>query len=221
MDNLTEENKQKALKDFSVYYDELIIWNKKFNLTAITEREEVAIKHFADSLEGLPYFVGRVLDVGSGAGFPSVPIAMLNDTLTLTLIDSVNKKVNFLKHIIEKLSLKAIALHIRAEDLARTKHRESFDTVTARALAPLSTLVEYLLPQVKVGGIAVIYKGEATAELNQAKTAIATLGGKIEQIKKYRLPRMDNERTLILIRKIVPTPNEYPRSGNKPRMSPL
>jgi 16S rRNA (guanine527-N7)-methyltransferase len=221
LDKLTTEEAAKALRSFDIYYEELTEWNEKFNLTAIKGREETIVKHFADSLEGLPYFAGRILDVGSGAGFPSVPIAIADKTLRFTLIDSINKKVNFLKHIIDKLSLNAKVLHIRAEDIAGTGMRESFDTVTARAVAPLNTLAEYVLPLVKVGGSAVIYKGEATEELEQAEKAILTLGGSVKEVKKYSLPGIDNDRTLIIIKKIVKTPPEYPRQGNKARQSPI
>lgn len=221
LDKLTAEEAAKALRSFDIYYEELTEWNEKFNLTAIKGREETIVKHFADSLEGLPYFAGRILDVGSGAGFPSVPIAIADKTLRFTLIDSVNKKVNFLKYIIDKLSLNAKALHIRAEDIAGTGMRESFDTVTARAVAPLNTLAEYVLPLVKVGGSAVIYKGEATEELEQAEKAILTLGGSVKEVKKYSLPGIDNDRTLIIIKKIAKTPPEYPRQGNKARQSPI
>ncbi len=221
LDLLSPEEAQKALTEFWVYYKELIEWNAKFNLTAITEKEDVIVKHFADSLEGAKYFSGKVCDVGSGAGFPSIPVAIINPKLEFVLLDSVNKKVGFLNHISQVLSVKAKALHIRAED-ASLKYREYFDTVTARAVAPMRTLAEYMLPLLKVGGRAVVYKGsEADEEINESRTAIAILGGDIEKIIKYNLLDTDNKRSLIIIKKVRHTPKEYPRTGNKPRIDPL
>ncbi|NCA67030.1 MAG: 16S rRNA (guanine(527)-N(7))-methyltransferase RsmG [Clostridia bacterium] len=222
MAQLNEEQIKTALSAFAFYYEELNSWNEKFNLTAITDKEEVIIKHYADSLEGALYITGKVCDVGSGAGFPGIPLAIVNPNIELTFIESVNKKVTFLNHIISSLNLKAKAVHIRAEDAAKLKYREYFDTVTARALAPLATLAEYLLPFLKLGGTAVIYKGgEIEEELNGAKPALKALGGEIKKVIKYNILDTDNKRSLIIIKKSKPTPIEYPRSGNKPRTNPL
>lgn len=224
LDNTKPEKTQKALNAFRDFYKELVIWNNKFNLTAITDKEQVISKHFEDSLAGLQYFSGKVCDIGSGAGFPSVPLAIANENLEFVLIDSVNKKVGFLNYIIDKLKLNAKAFHVRAEDAAKD-YRECFDTVTARAVAPLSTLVEYLLPLLKVGGTAVIYKGEAESEIEEAANAIKLLGGETIKIVKYTIFDTLNNATInhsiILIKKVKPTPKEFPRSGNKPRLIPL
>lgn len=216
-----KENAKAVIANFELYYEELIAWNNKFNLTAITDKEEVIIKHFADSLEGLAYAKGRVCDVGSGAGFPGVPFALADSSLEIVLIDSVAKKVKFLREIIGIFNLNATAEHIRAEDAAHTKYREAFDTVTARALAPLPTLLEYLLPLLKVGGNAIIYKANANEEIARAKNALGQLGGKIELIKEYSLFDSDIKRSLIIVKKSGTTPAHFPRHGNKPRIKPL
>lgn len=206
-------------KKFEEYYRLLIEWNEKMNLTAITERDEVMIKHFADSVIGLPYFGGNVCDVGAGAGFPSVPLAIMG-VENIVCADSLAKRITFLEEVKNKLDLKIFPVHARAEDLGKNDYRERFDTVTARAVANSSTLVEYLLPLVKIGGKAILYKsGEIDEELRDAEYAIKTLGGKIEKIDKYEFCSIS--RTIVVISKIKPTPKAYPRSGNKPKTQPL
>ena len=199
----------------------LLEWNEKINLTAITSPEEVAIKHYADSLIPLAYFKGKVCDVGAGAGFPSLPLAVANPELDVTMIDSVRKKTDYLCLAAQTLGLtNARAVHVRAEDYARGVGRESFDRVTARAVASLVTLAEYLLPLCKVGGKALIYKsGEVDEELEQAKYALSLLGGKVEKVERYAFSGVS--RTLVIVEKVKPTPAKYPRSGNKPRLQPL
>ena len=181
--------KYKNIKDeqikqrFEKYYELLIQWNEKFNLTAITEKTAVEIKHFADSLAASEIIKGKVIDIGAGAGFPSIPLKIVNPSLYITMIDSSNKRVTFLKEVIEQLGLeKAEAIHSRAEDL---KERECFDFAVARAVAPLSTLAEYLIPFVKKGGKMIAYKSDnIEEEMKEAKTAIKILGGtKTEVIK--------------------------------------
>lgn len=204
---------------FEKYYELLIDWNNKINLTAITEYDEVLVKHFADSLIGLPFFKGRVCDVGAGAGFPSVPLAIAG-VQEMVLLDSLEKRIKFLEVLKSELGLVFETTHARAEDFGRGVGRESFDTVTARAVANTSTLVEYLLPLLKVGGKAVVYKGgEIEEELKEAEHAISVLGGKIEEVKKYSLVELS--RSIVIIKKIKPTPKAYPRVGNKPKTSPL
>ncbi len=215
--DITVSNLQKEKLD--TFYSLLVEWNEKMNLTAITDYDEVLIKHFADSIIGLPYMNGKTCDVGAGAGFPSIPLSVMGVD-GMVLADSLAKRINFLNEVIDKLDLNCTAVHIRAEDMGRGAYRESFDTVTARAVANTQTLVEYLLPLVKVGGKAVLYKsGDVDEELKNSEFAITKLGGKIEKVVRYELCGM--ERSLVIIDKISATPKAYPRSGNKPRTQPL
>lgn len=217
VDNLIEENSLA----FNRYYELLVEWNEKFNLTAITEREEVFVKHFRDSLLG-EGFIPRnasVLDIGAGAGFPSLPIKIARPDIALTMIDSVGKKVTFLQEVIASLSLTdATAIHTRAEDI---KNREGFDCVVSRAVASLSTLAEYCLPFVKVGGIFLAYKADnCEEEVESAKKAIAILGGGEVTVIKEKLDEATN-RSFVLIKKVRATPPKYPRGKNLPRKTPL
>lgn len=206
---------------FEKYYRLLAEWNQKFNLTAITERDEVFVKHFADSLLG-EEFVGEnasVLDVGTGAGFPSLPIKIVRDDISLTLVDSLQKRINFLNCVLSELGIKkAEALHARAEDLSC---RETFDCAVSRAVAPLSTLCEYCLPFVKTGGVFIAYKAEnCEEEVASSLKAAEILGGGRAEIFKRRLDE-NTERSFVIIRKVRPTPAAYPRGKNLPRKSPL
>ncbi len=201
------------------YYKLLVEWNEKMNLTAITDYDEVLVKHFADSIIGLPYFSGKCLDVGAGAGFPSVPLVIMGVNNFLCA-DSLEKRIKFLNEVKNELQLNFDTLHIRAEDMGKGAYRESFDTVTARAVANTVTLSEYLLPLVKLGGKAVLYKGgDIDEEIIGARYAIGLLGGKIDKIEKYEF--MGLKRSLVIISKVKPTPNAYPRGGNKPKNQPL
>ncbi len=212
--------KEKLL--FNNYYNDLIEKNKVMNLTAITEKNEVYTKHFLDSVLPLKNIKdnSKLLDIGSGAGFPGIPLKILNNTLDITLLDSLNKRVNFLNEEIEKLGLSNIkAVHGRAEDYINVS-RETFDYVVSRAVARLNTLLEYCLPYVKLGGYFIAYKSMDTdEEINESKNALNILGGKIEKIDKINLE--GNERTLIYIKKVKNTPNKYPRGQNKPKSLPL
>ena len=206
---------------FDIYYRLLTEWNEKFNLTAITERNAVYVKHFADSLLG-EYLVpenATLLDIGAGAGFPSLPIKIVRDDVTLTMVDSLKKRVNFLSCLIDELKLdKTTALHARAEDL---NCRGSYDCVVARAVAPLNTLCEYCLPFVKTGGIFIAYKaGDCEEETAAAKNAVKILGGDKADIIKRRLDD-DTVRSLVVIGKVTDSPAKYPRGKNLPRKSPL
>lgn len=209
-------------QQFNLYYEHLIETNKVLNLTAITEENEVAIKHFLDSVLPVDCFKknATIIDVGSGAGFPALPIKIIRPDLKICMVDSLNKRVNFLNEVIEKLDLKEIqALHSRAEDFAK-KNREKFDYAVARAVARLNTLVEYLLPLIKVGGFAVIYKSSKVhEELLEANNAIQILGGKVEEIKEFEVEGL--ERNFIVIKKCRPTPQKFPRDKNKPKTSPI
>ncbi len=210
---------KKTISLFKLYYELLTEWNGKFNLTAITEKQDVEIKHFADSLAAIDIISGNIIDIGAGAGFPSVPLKIVNPSLKVTMADSSNKRITFLNEVIEKLELKDIkAVHIRAEDI---KEREYYDFAVARAVAPLCTLVEYLLPFVKVGGKMIAYKSDNIKdEIEQAKNAVKILGG--AKIETEKIP-LDSEtvRSLVIIKKVKETPKKYPRGANKPRLSPL
>ena len=278
--------------EFEKYYSQLIEYNSKVNLTAITERNEVFVKHFLDSILPIAEIKtgASVVDVGSGAGFPSLPIKIVRPDISLTMVDSLNKRVNFLNEVLADLGIKnAKAVHSRAEDFC-VKTREKFDVAVARAVAKLNTLVEYLLPLVKVGGVVLAYKGSGYIdELNEAQKAIEILGGKVEKVLTYNLPvslekesqynlseknstkpknglenksvtksnnienenlsnsKLSNleystttiqksvenenstakqnetlgERNIIVIKKIKPTPKQYPRGQNKPKTQPI
>ena len=210
---------EKELSKFELLYSTLIEWNEKMNLTAITDREEVYVKHFADSLIPLKYFEGNVCDVGAGAGFPSLPLSIVAPSLDVTMIDSVDKKVKYLNAAAGVLGVKAKALHVRAEDFAKTK-REYFDVVTARAVAQTATLAEYLLPLCKVGGKVIMYKGgDVEEELKAAEKSVAVCGGKISKVEKYSFA--GQSRTIVVVDKIEKTPLKYPRPQNKPRTQPI
>lgn len=210
---------------FEIYYNRLIEVNSYMNLTAITEREEVYIKHFLDSL-----FITKAIDttkpfslcdVGSGAGFPSIPLAIVTNNAKVTIIDALNKRINFINDLAQKLNLDNVnAIHARAEDYAKEK-REDFDYVTARAVARLNVLVELCLPLVKVGGLFIAMKTQDEVELNEAKNAISILGGKIENIISFNLPNDYGKRSIIIIKKIKNTPSKYPRGFSKIKERPL
>ena len=206
---------------FEKYYQLLIEWNNKFNLTAITEREEVKIKHFADSLVANRFIPSgaKVLDIGAGAGFPSLPIKIIRDDIDLTMLDSVNKKVGFLNEVVSALDLNnARALHTRVEDFAQ---KEGFDIVLSRAVASLNTLCEYALPFVKSNGLFIAYKSEKTdEEVDLAKSAIEILGGEIAQITTENVADGITRR-LVVIKKVSSSPKKYPRGKNLPRVKPL
>jgi 16S rRNA (guanine527-N7)-methyltransferase len=208
------------IQQFETYYRLLVEWNARFNLTAVTARDEVYAKHFADSLAGLPYMVGSVCDVGAGAGFPSLALAIADPTHGYTLLDSVNKKITFQREVIAQLALLQVqALHVRAEDAGKGALRETFDTVTARAVAPIGTLLEYLCPLAKVGGRVVVYKTDAAEELALAKHAMQVLHLTLAETHPYHID--DAARCILVFVKTAPTPAAYPRGGNKPRTMPL
>ncbi len=198
--------------------------NKKFNLTAICDVESIFYKHFLDSVVGESFFENGALvaEVGSGGGFPSLPLKIVRSDLKFLLIESTGKKCNYLKEAIQNLNLDGMEVYCgRAEDAARdNKYREKFDVAEARAVARLNTLCEYCLPLVKVGGKFVAYKGDCTEELEEAQKAIKVLGGELEKVEKYELPNGD-KRTLVIVKKVTPTPLKYPRGQGKERKSPI
>ncbi len=214
---------------FQRYSDELLAWNQHTNLTAITEPERIELWHFADSLTCLlvmsPCPAGvRVIDVGTGAGFPGIPLKIACPDIDLTLVESTGKKVGFLQHLVEVLQLKKVTLiHARAESIGRMpEHRESYDWVLARAVAGMPTLSEYLLPLARVGGHCLAQKGEAAhQEVTDAQRAIEVLGGRIVQLKPVELPTVAETRYLVDIKKVVATPPKYPRRPGMPAKRPL
>lgn len=217
---------EEQLAQFTLYYELLVETNKVMNLTAITEPEEVAVKHMVDSL--LAYEDGMqgktLVDVGTGAGFPGVPLKIYCPSLKVTLVDSLGKRLRFLQQVIDELGLKGIRCeHLRAEDAGRSKkHREQYDYVTARAVARLSVLSEYCLPLAKKGGQFIALKGSRFAEeIEEGEAAVKILGGKIISAEPVKLPGLDDGRAIIKIAKIKATPAQYPRKAGTPEKQPL
>lgn len=216
------------IQQFLTYYEMLIEWNEVMNLTAITEYEEVMKKHFVDSLSLVQTFdVNKkvsVIDVGTGAGFPGLALKIAYPNMKVTLLDSLNKRINFLNAVIEKLGLTDVeTVHGRAEDFAKPgKLREKYDVCVSRAVANLTTLSEYCLPFVKVGGEFISYKSEKiNEEMENAKKAISLLGGKFDRSKDFYLPDSDIYRNLVVIKKVKETPKKFPRKAGLPSKEPL
>ena len=217
---------EEQLEKFYRYMNLLIEWNEKINLTAIIEPKEIILKHFIDSLTIIKYIDKnkKIIDVGTGAGFPGIPIKILREDIEVTLLDSLNKRINFLNEVINELKLENInTIHSRIEEYAKNKkYREKFDIATSRAVANLTTLSEYLLPMVKINGIAICMKGsEIEDELLKSKKSINILGGKISNIDSFMLAKTDNKRKIVLIKKIKETPSKYPRKPGMPSKEPL
>lgn len=214
------------IEQFYKYMNLLIEWNEKMNLTAITEPKEIILKHFIDSITILKYIDdnSKLVDVGTGAGFPGVPLSIMNPTLKITLVDSLNKRLIFLQEVVKELNLKNIEIvHARAEEFGQNKnYREKFDIATSRAVSNLATLSEYLVPLVKIGGKIISMKASnAKEEINDAQKAIEVLGGKIEKIEEFDLPESDIGRTIIIIDKNKCTPAIYPRKAGTPAKEPI
>ena len=217
-------------EQFFRYYELLIQWNQVMNLTAITELSEVVTKHFTDSLllvstlPGIKTAAYHCIDVGTGAGFPGIPLKIAFPNLEITLLDSLNKRVGFLNEVIKELGLTGIsAVHGRAEDFGRdNKYREQYDLCVSRAVANMSTLSEYCLPFVKTGGFFIPYKsGKSEEEVKQAASAVKKLGGEMGEIVTHILPGTDVERTFIPVKKVGITPKKYPRKAGMPSKEPL
>jgi len=223
--NIEISNNQIEL--FDRYYELLICWNNKFNLTSITDKEDVIVKHFVDSTALLKYvdLSGcTLLDVGSGAGFPGIPLKIMCNSCSVVLLDSLNKRIGFLNEVIKDLGLSGInAVHGRAEDLARDQaYREKFDYVTSRAVASLSILSEYCLPFVRIGGQFISYKsGDVDTELIDSSHAFNILGGRIGNVYRFCIPGTEYERSFICAEKSTRTPDAYPRKAGMPSKKPL
>lgn len=201
-------------------------WNEKINLTAITDEEGVLTKHFIDSLTILKEIQdgSKVIDIGTGAGFPGIPLAIVNSSLNITLVDSLKKRITFLQEVIKETGLNNVeVMHGRAEELAKQKERrEKYDFATSRAVAKLNILVEYLLPFVKINGKVLAMKGpKIEEEYNQSKKAIEVLGGKLERICELTLPKTDIVRNIVILKKEKETPKIYPRKAGTPTKSPI
>lgn len=228
LENLNLQPTQEQLSKLYSFYELLIEKNKVMNLTGITEYEEVIDKHFVDSVSIIKAIdlnkKIRIIDLGTGAGFPGIPLKIMFPNIEIVLVDSLNKRIKFLEEVVEQLQLTDIScIHSRAEDLAQNKeYREQFDLCVSRAVANLSTLCEYCIPFVKVGGNFVSYKsGVIQEELEQAKYAISTLGGELSEVINFTLPETDIERSFIKIKKNKNTQKKYPRKAGLPGKEPL
>ena len=214
------------LEQFYNYMNILIEWNKFMNLTGITEPEEVITKHFIDSLTVLDKVdkSASVIDVGTGAGFPGIPIKIVLPNTKIVLLDSLNKRIKFLNEVIEKLGLKNIeTIHGRAEEYGKNKnHREKYDIAIARAVAPLNILLEYLMPFAKVNGKCLCMKGSSSEEeIENSKNAIKVLGGKLVKTEDFYIPNTDMKRRIVQVNKVKETNNKYPRKAGTPAKEPL
>ncbi len=220
------ELSEKQQDNFYNYMKLLLDWNEKINLTAITEPKEIITKHFVDSLSITSYINenDRILDIGTGAGFPGIPIKIVLEKNEITLLDSLNKRINFLNEVIEKLDLKNIqAVHGRAEEFNKIdENRENYDIIVSRAVAKLNVLLEYMLPFVKLNGRCICMKSaDIDEELKEAENAIKILGGEIEKIDEITLKNTDIKRKIIVIKKVNKTPSKYPRKAGTPAKEPI
>ena len=223
---LNIEITQEQIEKFYKYMNLLIEWNEKINLTAITEPKDVILKHFIDCLTINKYVKtdDNLIDVGTGAGFPGIPLKIMNKDLKVVLADSLNKRINFLNEVIDELNLEKIeTIHARIEELGQNKnYREKFDIVTSRAVANLATLSEYMLPLNRIGGISICMKGsDVEEELKDSRNAIKVFGGKIGKRVQFCLPKSDIGRNIIIVEKVSNTPSKYPRKAGMPAKMPI
>ncbi|MGO1058154.1 16S rRNA (guanine(527)-N(7))-methyltransferase RsmG [Planococcus sp. FY231025] len=215
------------MAQFRTYFEELVEWNEKMNLTAITDQPSVYLKHFYDSITAAFYLdftkPMKVCDVGAGAGFPSIPLKICFPQIEVTIVDSLNKRIQFLEHLSKKLNLSGVQfVHARAEDFGQSEHREKYDLVTARAVARLSVLAELCVPLVKKDGLfAAMKAASAPDELKDAEGALEKLGVKNENVYSFLLPIEESERHIQVFRKFKTTPKKYPRKAGTPNKSPL
>lgn len=220
------ELNEKQLDQFQRFYELLIEKNKVMNLTGITEYDEVVEKHFIDSIAigSFEKIDGKIIDIGTGAGFPGIPLKIAFPDIEIVLLDSLNKRIKFLNEVIEELGLEKITtIHGRAEDFAQNKeYREQFDYCVSRAVANLSTLSEYCVPFIKIGGKFISYKsGEIDQEVNDSKLAMSVLGGRLDKIEKFQLPNSSGGRSFVSITKIKNTAKKYPRKAGLPAKEPI
>ncbi len=214
--------KEEEIEKFEKFSGLLIEWNEKMNLTAVTDPDEISVKHFLDSI--VPVFKidikenSKIIDVGTGAGFPGIPIKIIRDDLKFTYLDSLNKRITFLKEVSNQLGFENVEfVHGRAEDTGQNKsYREKFDYAVSRAVAPLKILSEYSVPLLKAGGVFAAFKSfDIDEELDEAKAMIGSLGGKIKDIIEVEIPNSDLVRKIVLIEKVKETPKQFPRKANK------
>ena len=216
---------RESIDKFFKYMEILKEWNKKINLTAITEKNEIILKHFIDSLTIFSFMNDndKVIDIGTGAGFPGIPLK-ISKNINLTLLDSLKKRIIFLQNVIDELNLENVeCIHGRTEDIARQKkYREVYDVATARAVARLNVLAEYCLPYVKINGAFICMKGpDVYDEIAEANKSIEILGGEIDKIDELTLPGTDIKRTIVVIKKVKKSPVIYPRKAGKPSKDPI
>ena len=226
LNELKIELNENQINSFYKYMNLLIKWNEKINLTAITDPKEIIMKHFIDSLTINKYIEkdAKLIDIGTGAGFPGIPLKILRQDITVTLVDSLNKRINFLNEVIKEIGLEKIeTIHSRAEEIGKNvKYREKYDMATSRAVANIATLSEYLIPLVKEKGKCIYMKGpDIEEELLNGKKAINVLGGEVIKKEEFSLPKSDIKRTIIIINKIKRTPNNYPRKAGMPAKEPI
>lgn len=226
LSKLNIELSDSQLEQFEIYKNLLVEWNRVMNLTGITEDKEIAIKHFADSVIPLNIYDFKnksVIDVGTGAGFPGLPLKLVEPTIDLCLLDSLQKRINFLEEVGRSCNINAQYIHGRAEEISHDEDlREQFDIAVSRAVAPLNVLCEYDLPFVKTGGVFIALKGpDVYNEAELCKNALLELGGKLLEIKESVLPDTDLRHSIVMIEKISPTPLKYPRRAKKIDRSPL
>lgn len=224
-EKICEKISVNQVENFYKYMLLLLEWNQKMNLTAITDEKEIIYKHFIDSISINKYIkeANNIMDVGTGAGFPGIPLKLLNKDINFVLVDSLNKRINFLEEVKKQLKIEKLELiHSRVEDLAKNKiYREKIDIVVSRAVANLSVLLEYMLPFVRKDGICICMKGpNVEEEIEKSKNALIVLGGKIEKIEHIDLPG-DLERNIIIVKKLKETPTKYPRKAGIPAKQPL